>query len=508
MIRPGRSRRFAALLFLVAAAAGAETEKPRYPVALDGDVLFVVDEPLGTLSAAERARAAESEILLIAEDPFYSASLFRVTGGPGAATILYRDAVVTVLTAGDVSLEGAPPALAAQRAVEAVRASVRRYHARRLPGRRVRAIVLLALATVLLALALLAIRIVNRRSLRAQPTAAARRIARVLRWTASLGALFLYLASAAAILPVTRAFGLGLLGYVVGPLREIGHAFLSDVGDLFFLGVLAALVFLALRAMRWVFRQAAAGNLRLPGVSPDWAIPVYRIACLGVLAVALLIAYPYVPGSSSSAFKGLSIFAGALLTIGSSAATGNFIGGLVLMFRGGISRGDWIKVDEAVGEVIETSLTLIRLRTEKDEIVSIPNVQVLASRFVNYSTLGRERGVILHAAVTIGYEVPWRKVHALLIEAAGRTKDLEREPPPYVLQRALEKSFVAYEINAYTRKPTRMPWIYGELYEHVQDVFAAAGVEILSPDYAALRRGLPSTVPGNGPAETRPGEAP
>jgi small-conductance mechanosensitive channel len=420
-----------------------------------------------------------------------------VAAEPGAATILYRDAPVTVITEGDVS--GAKPAQEAARTVELIKAAVHRYHSRRLPARRLRNGILFGVATVLFVLALAGIRFACRKGTGEGATAVQVRMARILAFGAALLAAFGWILTAAALVPVTSTFGLGLLAYVLDPFRELGHAFLADVADFFFLGVIAFLVLVLLWGIRWIFRQAAAGNIRIPGVQADWAIPTYRIVRLVVVALAFVIAYPYIPGSGSTAFKGLSLFAGALFTIGSSAATGNFLGGLVLMFRGHIGLGDWIQVGDAVGEVVETSLILIRIRTHHEEIVTIPNVQVLASHFVNYSALAAGSGVILHSRVTIGYDEPWRKVHALLIEAAARTEGLEGAPAPFVLETSLENSYATYEINAYTRTPIRMPFIYGELHQNIQDVFAAAGVEILSPEYAALRRGLPSTVPKEEP---------
>jgi small-conductance mechanosensitive channel len=204
--------------------------------------------------------------------------------------------------------------------------------------------------------------------------------------------------------------------------------------------------------------------------------------------------YPYIPGSSSAAFQGVSLFAGALFTLGASSTAGNFIGGIVLIFSGSFRVGDRIKIGNVVGDVEESTLALTRLRTNKNELITFANGSVLAQSLVNYSAIARKDGVIIHTSVTIGYDVPWRKVHELLLAAAMRTEYVLEEPPPFVLQTSLNDFHVSYQINAYTREANRMTAILSELHEHIQDSFAEGGVEILSPSFTALRDAYPGAV--------------
>jgi len=208
-------------------------------------------------------------------------------------------------------------------------------------------------------------------------------------------------------------------------------------------------------------------------------------------------AYPYIPGSSSPAFQGISVFLGLLISLSSSAAIGNIVSGTVLTYTGGFRLDDRVKIGDTIGDIVETSMLVTKIRTIKNVVVSIPNAVVLSSPMVNYSALARQEGLILHTGVTIGYDAPWRQVHELLITAARRTRGIVETPAPFVLQTALNDFYVAYEINAYTHEPQRMVQIYSDLHANIQDAFNEAGVEIMSPHYGALRDGNTIAIPGD-----------
>jgi small-conductance mechanosensitive channel len=235
----------------------------------------------------------------------------------------------------------------------------------------------------------------------------------------------------------------------------------------------------------------------IPGVSPDWAMLAYKVLRIGVVAMAAVVVYPYIPGSDTEAFKGIGIFAGALFTLGASGMAGNILGGLALTFAGTFHVGDRVKIGEVVGDVVQTTLMLTRVRSIRNEIVTIPNSTILAGHIVNYSTEARGRGLVLVTEVTIGYDAPWRKVHELLIEAARRTPEVLATPAPFVLQHSLNDYHVSYEIWAYTANATDMFLTYGALHQNIQDSFNEGGIEILSPGYASLRDGNTTTIPAS-----------
>ena len=201
--------------------------------------------------------------------------------------------------------------------------------------------------------------------------------------------------------------------------------------------------------------------------------------------MAVVVAYPYVPGSSTDAFKGVSIFLGLLMSFGAASMVANSIAGFALIYRRAFKVGDRIKVGDVLGDVMAIRQQVTQLRTPKNEEVTIPSSTILGSSVVNYSTLAREGGLILHTTVGIGYETPWRQVEAMLIDAANRTQDLKREPPPFVLQTSLSDFCVMYEINAYCDRPQEMSQLYTALHQNILDVFNEHGVQIMTPAYVA-----------------------
>jgi small-conductance mechanosensitive channel len=228
---------------------------------------------------------------------------------------------------------------------------------------------------------------------------------------------------------------------------------------------------------------------------PDLVDPTYQLLRLLVIAFAIVAAFPYIPGSDSPVFRGISIFVGFLLSLGSTSLVSNLIAGLVLIYTRGLGIGDRIEIGDTVGDVVARNLLVTRIRTIKNVVITIPNSMVLSAHIVNYSANKDEQGLILHSTVTIGYDVPWRQVHQLLIAAARATRGIIDLPGPFVMQTSLDDYYVSYEVNAYTREPARMALIYSELHQNIQDKFNEANVEIMSPSYAALRDGNAVTIP-------------
>jgi small-conductance mechanosensitive channel len=243
------------------------------------------------------------------------------------------------------------------------------------------------------------------------------------------------------------------------------------------------------------FRQIEQARIVFPNFPPEWADPTYKIVRLLLIAFGLIVVFPYLPASDSAAFAGVSVFAGILLSLSSSSAISNAIAGVVLTYTGAFRLGDRVKLGDNFGDIVETSMLATRVRTIKNEDVTIPNSLVLNGAMINYSRQASTLGLILHTSVTIGYDAPWRKIHDLLIEAALATPGVLREPRPFVWQTALNDFYVTYEINAYTATPRDMITIYAELHANIQDAFYAAGVEIMSPHFTALRDGNTVAIP-------------
>jgi len=326
-------------------------------------------------------------------------------------------------------------------------------------------------------------------------TALVHSLIKMLRIALTLVLVYLFVPLVLSFFPWTASWAPLLINYVTTPIKEILGVTIDYIPSLFFVIVVIVVTVYSLKFVRFLFDQVDKGNVRLEGFHREWASPTYKLVRVFVVAFAFVMAFPYLPGSDSPAFQGVSVFIGLLLSFGSSSAISNIVSGVVITYMRPFRLGDRVKIADTVGDVVEKSLLVTRLRTIKNVDVTIPNSMVLGSHIVNYSSSAESTGLILHASVTIGYNVPWPKVHELLERAAARTEHVMKNPKPFVLQTSLGDFSVAYEINAYTGKPSIMVDTYSKLNQHIQDVFAEAGVEIMSPHYTSLRDGSASTVP-------------
>jgi small-conductance mechanosensitive channel len=273
---------------------------------------------------------------------------------------------------------------------------------------------------------------------------------------------------------------------------------LHSLPDLVSIAIILIIARLAINWLRSLFDAIAVGRLSLPGVHPETAPATRRIVIVMVWLFAGAAIYPHLPGSGTDAFKGLSVLAGVLVTFGSSGIVGQAMSGLLLIYTRGFRVGDFIKVGDVEGTVVELGMLATRVRTVRNEYVSIPNNVVVSGSVTGYSTAGREqKALFASATVTIGYDSPWRQIHELLIRAAQRTDGCVAEPAPFVLQKGLNDWYVAYELNAPVdpARATELPYIRARLNENIQDSFWEAGVEIMSPSYFALRDGNTVTIP-------------
>ncbi|MEB3301628.1 MAG: mechanosensitive ion channel family protein [Cyanobacteriota bacterium] len=312
--------------------------------------------------------------------------------------------------------------------------------------------------------------------------------------------LALFLAYATFLLrlfPWTRVVGDHALGYVLQSVELVLSAIGNYLPNLFVVAMIYGIVYYVLRVTKPFFTAIEKGSLVIPGFYTDWASPTYNLFKVLVIALAAILAFPYLPGFNSPAFQGVSVFLGLLLSLGSTSAITNVIGGIILIYTRAFRVGDHIRVGDVIGDIIEKNFLAIRICTPANQIITIPNSALLSNKVANYNISSRDlsRCLILQSTITLGYDVPWRKVHATLIEAALATEHILRDPAPFVLQPSLDNHYVTYQVNAYTSEPNQMVLIYSELHQHIQDKCNENGIEILSPAYAALRDGNRSTIP-------------
>jgi small-conductance mechanosensitive channel len=285
----------------------------------------------------------------------------------------------------------------------------------------------------------------------------------------------------------TRGWADLLLGYITNPLSKAGFALINYIPSLFTIVVIFMITRLFVKFLHLIFEKVSKEELKLPGFFPEWAMPTYRIIAGISYIFMFIVIFPYLPGSDSPVFKGVSVFLGVLFSLGSTSAIANLVAGLVITYMRPFKIGDRVQIGDVMGNVIEKNLLVTRILTPKNEEVTIPNANILTAKNVNYSTTAQNLGLILHTEVTIGYDVPWQQVHELLIKAAENTDAIIKDKKPFVLQTALNDFYISYELNAYTDKPKFMALIYSRLHQNIQDEFNNADVEILSPHYKVNR---------------------
>ena len=305
-----------------------------------------------------------------------------------------------------------------------------------------------------------------------------------------LTALILYLTLPVvfSMFSATRHLTARLLGYILNPLHDIVFGIVGYIPNLITIAVIVTVTRFALKGVRFFADQIEKGRLVLPNFYADWANPTYKIIQVLLWAFTLAIIYPYLPGSDSRVFQGISVFVGVIFSLGSSSAIGNLVAGLVLTYMRPFKIGDRIRINDIVGFVVEKHMMVVRVRTHKNEYVTFPNLLLLNSSVTNYNTSSDENaeGLILHTEVSLGYATPWQAVHEILINAALATEHVQKTPKPFVLQTGFDDFYARYQINCYTKEIDRVPAVYTLLNENIQSAFREAGIDMTSPHRYSL----------------------
>jgi small-conductance mechanosensitive channel len=331
----------------------------------------------------------------------------------------------------------------------------------------------------------------------------------VLFWTLVVTELEVWLTYVLSLFPLTRPWSDALLGSVVGLLGKVGRTVLGGLPDL----LTAVVILLIGRAVAGfvsgVVQRVEEGSATVPGVYPETAGATRRILVGVVWLITIAAAYPYLPGSGSEAFKALSLVVGLGLSLGSTGIVAQAMSGLVVIYSRALARGDCVRVGEIEGVVTEVHLLSTRLLTIQGEEVTIPNTVVVNGPVKNFGRASKGQGALVGTRVSIGYDTPWRKVHALLLDAARETAGIRGDPAPYVLQRALDDFYVQYELFAAVENPVDRPVVASSLHGRIQDAFNAAGVQIMSPHYVFQPRNrvLGETPPVEAARAERPAPA-
>ncbi|WP_372521869.1 mechanosensitive ion channel family protein [Sulfuricaulis sp.] len=486
--------------------AGAATYA-RAAVTLDGEVLFRV-RGIEAFPAEERAQSVSERIRVIAADASIPVESLRTADLADRTNLLAGEQLIMSVLDSDAALEGVRRQVLAEVQHKRIARAIETYRHDRIPRVLLIDTAYALGATLAFALLVFGFRrgfprldaVVERRFqsrieglqaqshqiiLAGQVWKSVRGLLQGLHVLAVLVAAYLYANFVLGLYPWTRPFAGSLLAIFIDPLRTMGTGLLGAMPGLVFVAILAIVTRYILRLMRLFFTGIEQGTIAPRSFEREWAMPTYKVVRLFIIALALVVAYPHIPGSNSEAFKGVSILIGVIFSLGSSSFIANLIAGYSVLYRRAFKVGDRIRVNDITGDVTEIRLMVTHLRTIKNEEITVPNSLIVGSHVVNYSRLARSHGLILHTTVGIGYETPWRQVEAMLQLAAERTPGLLREPVPFVLQKLLGDFAVTYELNVYCDDPHTMALLYTALHQNILDVFNEYGVQIMTPAYEA-----------------------
>ena len=485
-----------------------------------GDTLFYINTKIGASTAKERASRISEKILALYNDDFLNIDSIKVVKSENTYDIVYAETIIMSISENDALwYEKSMPDLANESRTLITESIIKAKKENSLSKLLLR----IGLVVLFLIISRFIIWLIEKGNVRLLKLIHDRKdhwlksltyknytflteqqelqvilfLIKVFRWFVYAVLLYISLPILFSIFPFSRDWANTLFQLVWSPLKGVFIGVWKYLPNLFSILVIYFVMKYVIRFVKYIFSEIEAEKLVLSGFHSDWAMPTFSIVKFLLYAFMFVLIFPLLPGSDSNIFKGVSVFIGILFSLGSSTAIANMVAGLVITYMRPFKIGDRIKIADVTGDVIEKSLLVTRIKTVKNEIITIPNASVLSGNTTNYSSEAAEKGLIIHTTVTIGYDVPWKNMHAALINAALRTDMILKEPKPFVLQTSLEDFYVAYQINAYTREASRQALVYSNLHQNIQDCCNEVGIEILSPHYRAARDGNTTTIPAD-----------
>lgn len=481
-----------------------------YPVRLYQDTIYTIYTSLGSFSAQVRAAEAHARIVDLYDDPNFDPNALKIEAFYDLININYGDFTVTSIGTYDALWMDETPEVLAKNYLENIKFAIatnKESHTwQKIAIRWAKVLLILTIIIVLIRTVnylidklvryldgnkhqiLRDIRIHNYELLNKKyifvMLVRTIKIAKIL-----FVGLILYfgISFLLNVFPRTQSWTFQLWSWILDPLKEMGMGIIHYLPKLIKIAIIIVILRYVLFAIRYFSLEVEKGELRLKHFNPDWARTTYAIIRVILLAFALVLIFPNLPGSDTEAFKGVTVFAGILLSLGSSSAISNTIAGFVITYMSPYKVGDWIKVGDKVGKVIEKTALVTRIQTINQENVTIPNSTILTKDTLNYSANKQKDGLVITAAVTMGYSVPWRTIHEVLINAAQQTQHINKDKEPYVFQNTLDQFYVTYQINVYTHEPDKMFFIHTELLQNIQDGFAEAGIDMNLPTQISIK---------------------
>ncbi len=491
------------------------------PVAPFGDTLFSIFVTNAISEPRERAKSITERMTKLAQEPFYNYKLLKLIETEDRYEIIYdSDMVVMAITDTEAFWHGIEHKVLAKEYFSKIKDSIEKERSENsLKNWTIRS---LKIVFIILFLGLIVYSInrmfrkINKfiddnkekylngitvRNIKLVTPkfhrTLAHRINNILRVVLIVLVVYLTLPLLFSIFPETKSLTDTLLSWIFNPIKAAFKATVHYLPNLFTIIIIFLIFKYMIKAAKFFVDQIEIGEIHFNGFHRDWAQPTFKIVKFLLYAFMIVLIFPYLPGSDSAVFQGVSIFIGVLFSLGSSSAIANMVAGLVITYMRPFKLGDRVKVGEITGDVIDKTLLVTKIRTIKNEEITVPNSTILSSNTVNYSTYTSKgcEGLILNTIVTIGYDVPWKKMEQALVEAALRTEFIEKEPKPFVLQTGLEDFYVSYQINAFTHESQKQAVLYSNLHRNIQDCCNEAGIEILSPHYRAQRDGNQIAIP-------------
>ena len=495
-----------------------KTQSQGAAVAPFNETLFFIYASLGPFSPEQRAKGLADKIKELADNPFFNPDSLVIIEYEGVLNLTYGGMLVSTVIAGDSIAENSSKYSIAKLRLNKTVYAVKKYREMNSKENIIRSIGFSLLVVLLL---ILFFYIVNRlyhflnKKIdvwqgskkkvftflnyeffdKNRQIIVFRFFNKLLRLSFFFFLLIIGLAIMFYLLPWTKAFTLKALQYLLTPVKNFFIAGWNLVPNLLTIIVIILITTYINRFFRFLKSEIEKGAFKIPGFYSEWALPTYNIIRVIVWIFTLIIIWPYIPGSDSKIFQGISVFLGLVFSLTSASLLSNVMAGFSLTYTRAFQIGDRIKIGDMIGDVVEKSMLVTKIKTIKNEEITIPNSKIMSSEVINYSTDAPEMGLILNTTVTIGYDAPWRKVHELLINAALSTEGILSKPEPFVFQTSLDDYYVSYQINAFTKKPNEMAKIYSDLHQNIQDKFNEGGVEIMSPAYRSVRDGNTTTIP-------------
>ena len=502
-----------ASLLIIPAYASTDTlmQKVGYPVLIGKDTAFLLYSRVGSFTPDERAKAITQRITQLLEEPFFIGdSLYRAIS-ENSDEIFYRDRIMLSITDEDADYYGKSRPETAKDYMSRLKSGIEQYREQNslkhiLTNLLIVVMIIMSLLMFIRYFNLLFGFIKNRlgkfeRTFTGihfgswQLLTPERQIAllhfmlKAIRVSLLIVIIYLSLPLLLNVFPGTQHLSGYLFSFLLAPLEKISLSAWNYLPDMLTIIAIVIVFIYVIKLFRFLRDEVANEKMRFPKFHADWAEPTFNIIRFLLLVFMFILIFPYLPGSGSPAFQGISVFIGFVFSMGSSSFVSNVLAGLSITYMRKFQIGDRVKIGDVTGDVIARSLLVTRVRTIKNEDIIIPNSTILSSHTTNYSSVSQTMGLVLHTTMTIGYDIPWKQVHELMINAAKNTEGILNDPQPYVYQTSLDDFYVSYQINAFTDRPNSMASIYSDLHKNLQDQFNAAGIEMLSPHYQAIRDG-------------------